>query len=244
MKAMPSRRAPSRARSAEEDEQDAAGDVPRPTKNLHVVGAPGTASRSIASRPRRRPWRTVTFWQIPTAPAPLSRLAPSATRHGDAVRDPRPGRRLARPGCAPRHPARQRRHPGLRLPVGTRGTVKTQTLAQLERLAPPILLANTYHLLVRPGPEVFETLRRPARLDGPRRGALLTDSGGFQLFSLAHARAMSEEGPSSASPPTCRACCLTPGAIAMQRAIGSDIMMVLDHCIDATAPHAGARRWS
>ena len=79
------------------------------------------------------------------------------------------------------------------MPVGTRGTVKTQTLAQLERLAPPILLANTYHLLVRPGPEVFERFGGLHAWMG-WRGALLTDSGGFQLFSLAHARAMSEEG--------------------------------------------------
>jgi len=113
------------------------------------------------------------------------------------------------------------------MPVGTRATVRTQSLAQLARLDAPILLANTYHLMVRPGIEVFERMGGLHRWMGWNR-PILTDSGGFQLYSLAH-----EAQPAEL---------LTPErSIAMQRAIGSDIMMVLDRCIDATSSHAMAK---
>ena len=108
------------------------------------------------------------------------------------------------------------------MPVGTRGSVRTQTLGQLEALAPPIILGNTYHLLVRPGPELFEQLGGLHRWIG-WRGAILTDSGGFQMFSLGDPELLTPER-----------------SIGMQRALGSDIMMVLDRCIDATSPHAHA----
>jgi len=127
------------------------------------------------------------------------------------------------------------------MPVGTRGTVRTQTLAQLERLGAPILLANTYHLLARPGPEVFE------RFGGLHpwmgwKGSILTDSGGFQIFSLAEGRAMTEEGAEFRHPSAGIGMLLTPErSIAMQRAIGSDIMMVLDQCIPSTSPYAQAK---
>jgi queuine tRNA-ribosyltransferase len=127
------------------------------------------------------------------------------------------------------------------MPVGTRASVRTQTLAQLARVGAPMLLANTYHLLVRPGPALFERMGGLHRWMGWDR-PILTDSGGFQLFSLAHARTMSEEGAEfrvSADGPRLL---LTPErSIAMQRAIGSDVMMVLDHCIEATAPEPQAR---
>ncbi len=106
------------------------------------------------------------------------------------------------------------------MPVGTRGSVRTQTLAQLEATGAPILLANTYHLLTRPGPELFERLGDLHRWMGWSR-AILTDSGGYQMYSLGIE--------------------LTPErSIAMQRALGSDIMMVLDRCIPSTASHAHA----
>ncbi len=70
------------------------------------------------------------------------------------------------------------------MPVGTRGAVRTQTLGQLEQLGPALILANTYHLMVRPGAEVFERLGGLHRWMGWSRG-ILTDSGGFQVFSLA-----------------------------------------------------------
>lgn len=125
------------------------------------------------------------------------------------------------------------------MPVGTRGTVRTQTLAQLETLDAPVLLANTYHLLVRPGPDVLERFGGLHRwMKWPR--AILTDSGGYQIFSLAHDRAMSEDGATFEA--NGRRIRLTPErSIAMQQAIGSDIMMALDQCIDSTSPEAHAR---
>src|SRR5262245_38243093 len=79
------------------------------------------------------------------------------------------------------------------IPVGTQATVKGQTVESLKASGARLILANTYHLLLRPGPEVFKKLggiHRFMNWDGP----VLTDSGGFQIFSLPHARAMNEEG--------------------------------------------------
>jgi queuine tRNA-ribosyltransferase len=126
------------------------------------------------------------------------------------------------------------------MPVGTRGTVRTQARAQLERLGAPMLLANTYHLMVRPGPELFR------QLGGLHRwmrwgGSILTDSGGFQLFSLAHARTLREEGATLQPHPDGPRLALTPeSSIAMQRALGSDLMMVLDHVVASTCDRAEA----
>jgi len=126
------------------------------------------------------------------------------------------------------------------MPVGTRGTVRTQTIDDLERLGAPILLANTYHLLLRPGADVL------ARFGGLHRwmgwsGSVLTDSGGFQVFSLAGG-ATTEEGAALRNPADGVTTLMSPErSIAMQRSIGSDIMMVLDQCIAATSPHAVAR---
>jgi len=79
------------------------------------------------------------------------------------------------------------------MPVGTQATVKGQTVDSLKATGTQVLLANTYHLLLRPGPDVFK------RVGGIHRfmhwgGPILTDSGGFQIFSLPHARAMNEDG--------------------------------------------------
>jgi len=127
------------------------------------------------------------------------------------------------------------------MPVGTRGTVRSQNLRQLEQLDPAIILANTYHLMVRPGPEVFEAMGGLHPWMGWKRG-ILTDSGGFQVFSLAAGRTMSEDGAAFRAPGSASALLLTPErSIAMQRAIGSDIMMVLDQCIDSTSPRADAQ---
>jgi queuine tRNA-ribosyltransferase len=125
------------------------------------------------------------------------------------------------------------------MPVGTRATVRTQTLAQLERLGAPMLLANTYHLLVRPGIEVFERMGGLHRWMGWSR-AVLTDSGGFQVFSLAGARTIDDAGVAFRVTPDGPRIALTPErAIAMQRAIGADVAMVLDHCVDSTSPCDG-----
>jgi queuine tRNA-ribosyltransferase len=127
------------------------------------------------------------------------------------------------------------------MPVGTRGTVPTQTVAQLAELGAPMLLANTYHLLVRPGREVFERLGGLHRWMG-WAGPILTDSGGFQIYSLPHSRSIDEDGAEFRSYLDGTILRLTPeSSIAMQRAIGSDVMMVLDQCIPATSGHAQAR---
>src|SRR5215204_1102473 len=79
------------------------------------------------------------------------------------------------------------------MPVGTQATVKAQLTQTLEDSGSQILLANTYHLLLRPGPEVFRRTCGIHRFMSWNR-SVLTDSGGFQIFSLPHSRAMSEEG--------------------------------------------------
>ena len=103
-----------------------------------------------------------------------------------------------------------------------------------------MLLVNAYHLLLRPGPEVlkkFGGIHRFMNWDGP----VLTDSGGFQIFSLPHSREMNEEGAHFQSYVDGKSYLLSPeSSIEMQKAIGSDIMMALDQCIPATAPYAQA----
>lgn len=127
------------------------------------------------------------------------------------------------------------------MPVGTQATIKGLRVEEIKDVGTQVMLANTYHLLIRPGREVFE------RLGGIHKmmnwpGSVLTDSGGFQIFSLAHARQMSEEGATFSSHVDGKKVLLTPeSSIAMQRAIGSDIMMVLDQCIPSTADHGVAK---
>lgn len=127
------------------------------------------------------------------------------------------------------------------MPVGTQATVKAQLTQSLEDAGSQILLANTYHLLLRPGPEVFRQLGDIHRFMSWER-SVLTDSGGFQIFSLPHARSMSEEGAVFQSYLDGRQILLSPEvSIETQKAIGSDIMMVLDQCIPSTAPEAVAK---
>jgi queuine tRNA-ribosyltransferase len=121
------------------------------------------------------------------------------------------------------------------MPVGTQATVKAQTRETLKEASSQILLANTYHLLLRPGMEVFKKMggiHRFMRWDGP----VLTDSGGFQIFSLPHSRRMTEKGAFFKSYVDGKTFLLTPElSIEMQKAIGSDIMMVLDQCVPSTS---------
>ena len=127
------------------------------------------------------------------------------------------------------------------MPVGTQATVKGQLTQSLEDAGSQILLANTYHLLLRPGPEVF---RRTGGIHGfmSWKNSVLTDSGGFQIFSLPHSRAMSEAGAAFQSYLDGRTILLSPEvSIETQVAIGSDIMMALDQCIPSTADEATAR---
>jgi queuine tRNA-ribosyltransferase len=124
------------------------------------------------------------------------------------------------------------------MPVGTQATVKAQSVESLKLTGSRVLLANTYHLLLRPGPDVFKKIggiHRFMNWDGP----VLTDSGGFQIFSLPHECVLSEEGARFRSYVDGKSHFLSPeSSIEMQKAIGADIMMVLDHCIPSTAPHA------
>lgn len=121
------------------------------------------------------------------------------------------------------------------MPVGTFATVRGQPPEALQGVGFPLLLANTYHLLLRPGPEVFR------RLGGIRpfmgwAGSVLTDSGGFQIFSLPNACTVTDDGAVFRSYVTGRKISLTPRhSIEMQKAIQSDIMMALDHCVPSTA---------
>ncbi len=127
------------------------------------------------------------------------------------------------------------------MPVGTRATVKSQTVETLKATGAQVLLANTYHLLLRPGPEVFRRfggIHKFMNWDQP----VLTDSGGFQIFSLHRSREMNEEGARFQSYIDGKSFMLTPElSIDMQKAIGSDIMMVLDQCIPSTAGHEEAK---
>ncbi len=127
------------------------------------------------------------------------------------------------------------------MPVGTQATVKGQLTQALEDAGSQILLANTYHLLLRPGPEVFRRLGGIHEFMSWKR-SVLTDSGGFQIFSLPHSRSMSEAGAAFQSYVDGRTILLSPElSIETQKAIGSDIMMVLDQCIPSTADEAAAR---
>lgn len=126
------------------------------------------------------------------------------------------------------------------MPVATQATVKGQTVDSLKQTGTQILLANTYHLLLRPGLGVFEKfggIHRFMNWNGP----VLTDSGGYQIFSLPHAREIDETGARFQSYVDGKTHLLSPeSSIAMQQAMGSDIMMVLDQCISSTASHADA----
>ncbi len=127
------------------------------------------------------------------------------------------------------------------LPVGTAATVKGLAQPTLEELGVQILLANTYHLYLRPG---HELVRRMGGLhqfmSWPR--AILTDSGGYQVFSLAGLRAVSDEGVRFRSHLDGAEHFLTPEKVVeVQNALGSDITMVLDECIEYPASHERAR---
>ena len=92
------------------------------------------------------------------------------------------------------------------MPVGTQATVKGQLTQALEEAGSQILLANTYHLLLRPGPEVFRRTGGIHKFMSWEK-SVLTDSGGFQIFSLPHARAMSEDGAVLRATSTARRSC-------------------------------------
>jgi queuine tRNA-ribosyltransferase len=116
------------------------------------------------------------------------------------------------------------------MPVGTQGAVKAVEPRELEELGARMILGNTYHLYLRPGTRVIESaggLHRFAAWGGP----ILTDSGGYQVFSLSGLRGLSEEGVEFRSHIDGSLHSLSPEkAVDIQRSLGSDIMMVLDEC--------------
>jgi queuine tRNA-ribosyltransferase len=117
------------------------------------------------------------------------------------------------------------------MPVGTQATVKALTPDDLEAAGARIVLGNTYHLLLRPGHELIRELGGLHRFMG-WPGAILTDSGGFQVWSLAKLRTITEEGVEFRAPLDGATRFLSPElAIEIQRALGSDIAMAFDECL-------------
>jgi len=126
------------------------------------------------------------------------------------------------------------------LPVGTQASVKALTQEVLEELGVEIILANTYHLYLRPGHELVRRFGGLHRfMSWPR--AILTDSGGYQVFSLSELRKVTDEGVRFRSHLDGSEHLLTPEKVAeIQLALGSDIAMVLDECIETPAPRETA----
>ena len=126
------------------------------------------------------------------------------------------------------------------MPVGTQGTVKTLTPQDLKACGVQILLSNVYHLSLRPGLKILEKaggLHRFMAWDGP----ILTDSGGYQVFSLAAKRRIKEEGVTFASHVDGSAHSLTPeNVIQFELGIGVDIAVPLDHCVQYPCERAEA----
>ncbi len=124
------------------------------------------------------------------------------------------------------------------MPVGTYATVKTLTPEDLQDMGAGIILSNIYHLYLRPGVPTIEALgglHRFMHWDGP----ILTDSGGFQIFSLAPLRTISEEGVTFRSHLDGSSHFLTPEkVVGLQEALGVDIMICLDECPGYPAPEA------
>jgi queuine tRNA-ribosyltransferase len=127
------------------------------------------------------------------------------------------------------------------MPVGTYGTVKALTPRQLDEVGAEIVLANTFHLLLRPGDEAVRDLGGLHRFM-QWRGPILTDSGGFQVFSLGDLRKISEAGVEFRSPINGDRIFLSPErSVQAQRNLDADIVMVFDECTPYPATHAEAR---
>jgi len=128
------------------------------------------------------------------------------------------------------------------MPVGTYGTVKAMTPEELTGLGASIVLGNTFHLMLRPGAEV---IRAHGGLHGFMHwpGPILTDSGGFQVFSLAELHKLSEDGVRFRSPVNGDAVFLSPEiSMQVQTALDSDVVMVFDECPPYPSSEAQARQ--
>ncbi|WP_186764508.1 tRNA guanosine(34) transglycosylase Tgt [Pistricoccus aurantiacus] len=128
------------------------------------------------------------------------------------------------------------------MPVGTYGTVKGMTPASIKEIGAEIILGNTFHLWLRPGTEVIEAhgdLHDFAQWDKP----ILTDSGGFQVFSLGETRKITEQGVHFRSPVDGAKVFMGPEeSMAVQRSLGSDIVMIFDECTPYPASIEEAER--
>jgi queuine tRNA-ribosyltransferase len=130
--------------------------------------------------------------------------------------------------CTPHGPI----HTPCFAPVGTQATVKTVTPHELEALGVELVLANTYHLYLRPGAELIARLGGLHRFMGWNH-PILTDSGGFQIFSLAHLRQVDDDGVTFRSHIDGSEHRFTPErAMEVQELLGADIIMCLDECPD------------
>lgn len=128
------------------------------------------------------------------------------------------------------------------MPVGTHATVRHVHHFEIANMKAPIILGNTFHLLQRPGPAVFKQWGGIHKFMN-WSGLVLTDSGGFQIFSLSDQRKMTEEGARFKSYYDGSDIFLSPEtSIETQSAINSDIMMVLDECVPSTVAESEARR--
>lgn len=128
------------------------------------------------------------------------------------------------------------------MPVGTYGTVKAMTPEELQEIGAQIILGNTFHLMLRPGTEI---IKRHGDLHDMMhwQGPILTDSGGFQVFSLAKMRKITEEGVTFASPVDGAKVFLSPEvSMQVQRDLGSDIVMCFDECTPYPAAEDVVRR--
>ena len=127
------------------------------------------------------------------------------------------------------------------MPVGTQGTVKGLTAEHLRATGAQMVLANTYHLALRPGEEIVAELGGLHAFMG-WRGPILTDSGGFQIFSLAVMTKIDEQGATFRSHIDGSLVSLSPErAVAIQEALGSDVAMVLDHVVALPSETAAVR---
>ncbi|WP_394176936.1 tRNA guanosine(34) transglycosylase Tgt [Thalassotalea litorea] len=127
------------------------------------------------------------------------------------------------------------------MPVGTYGTVKGMTTDEVEATGAHILLGNTFHLMLRPGTEIIEQhgdLHDFMNWHKP----ILTDSGGFQVFSLGEMRKITEKGVEFRSPVNGEKIMLTPErSMEVQRSLGSDVVMIFDECTPYPATHEQAK---
>lgn len=127
------------------------------------------------------------------------------------------------------------------MPVGTYGTVKAMTPRDVEEIGAEIILGNTFHLFLRPGLDVIGEFGGLHRFIGWNK-PILTDSGGFQVFSLAHKRKITEEGVTFASPVDGSKVFLSPEeSMRIQHVLDSDIAMIFDECTPYPATEPVAR---